>query len=324
MEQKQLSLCIMTKSDASLSPNCLKDMKEIADEILVADLGSDDCTRQLVRQSGAKVYQPKWEDDFSKIKNFCMDHATGQWVLFLQADEVISHDQLKELKFLLQNPNAEAYLFNVTNIQKDPLISSPAQLVRLIRNRPNYRFRYRSFEYIPDEELYALQASGLQITHAGEKPAECLLEERIRLLPIDLKEHPQDGYVWYLQGIAFLNQKKYEESAASFKRALQSFGGGYLYVPHLYKCLGICLLSLGRSAEAEQILSEGFKLFPFYNDLLILRAKLYNQLGRKTEASMDLEICLALRKGVNVCVPQPEMDVSIIENMLKKIRTGLN
>lgn len=322
--QKQLSLCIITKNDEAFFPDCLKDIEEIVDEILVVDLGSNDRTTELAKQYGAVVYQPKWEDDFSKIKNFCMNHAAGKWVLFLQADEVISCEQLKELKFLLQNPNVEGYLFDLDDRQEKQIVYSPAQFLRLIRNRKNYRFCYRSFEYIPDEELYALQSSGLCITHRGEKTVGWQQKERLRLLQTDLKEHPQDGYVRYLEGIELLNQKKYQKSAASFELSHQAFGGGYLYSPHLYKCLGGCLLSLGQNTKAEKVLSEGFKLFPFYNDLLVLRAKLYRKLSRNVEALKDLEICLALRQGPNPFVPKPEIDTPAIEEILEEVGTDLN
>ena len=324
MKEKRLSLCILTKDEESFFPNCLNDVKDAVGEILVADLGSSDRTRELASLGGATVYRPEWEDDFSKIRNFCMDRAAGKWVLFLQADEAISREQLKELNLLLQNPVAEGYLIHVDGGQEKQAVSSPAQSLRLIRNRKNYRFHYRSFEYISDEELYSVQDSGLRIAHRGEKDAGRLSEEKSRLLQMDLKEHPQDGYLRYMEGLELLNQEKYKESAASLELAYHAFGGGYLYSPHLYKCLGACLLSLGRNAAAEEVLNEGFWLFPFYTDLLVLRAELYGRIGRKEEALKDMETCLALLKSPNACVPKPEIDSSAAGEILEEIRAGLD
>ena len=321
-EQKQLSLCVITKNEEAFFPGCLNDMKEVADEMLVADLGSGGRSSALVRQAGAEVYQPAWEDDFSKIKNFCLDHAAGQWVLFLQADEVVSLEQRKELKVLMQNPGAEGYLFDLDDGGKG--VSSPTQLLRLIRNRKNYRFRYRSYESIPEEELYSLQSCALRITRRGEKTGGWQMEERRRLLQTDVKEHPQDGYLRYLLGIELMNQGKFEESADAFGLARRAFNGGYLYVPHLYKCLGLCLSFLGRHKEAEEVLSEGFLLFPFYTDLLVLRAELYRRLGRGTEVLKDLKTCLALQKSPSACVPEPETDRFAVEKMLAETRAGLS
>lgn len=320
-EKKKLSLCIITKNEESFFPDCLKNMEGTADEIIVADLGSGDRTLELAKQAGAAVYQPVWEDDFSSIKNFCMDHAAGEWVLFMQADETIPHDQLKELKLLMLNPAAEGYLFDVDRREKQAVVC-PAQSLRLVRNRKNYRFRYRSFEYIPDEELYSILRSGIRITHSAGMTAGWQTEERTRHLQTDIKEHPQDGYIRYLKGIQLLNQEEYKESAASFELALHAFGGGYLYTPYLYKCLGICLLALSRLKTAEEVLSEGAWLFPFFTDLLVLRAGLYHQLDRDAEALKDLEICLTLRSAPNACVPVPEIDISDVVKMLEEIRAG--
>jgi len=321
-DKKRLSLCVITKNDEAFLTDCLNDMKEVADEILVVDIGSGDRTLELAKQAGASVYQPEWENDFSKIKNYCMDHVAGQWVLFLQADEAISPSQREELKLLLKNPCAEGYLIYVDYSQEERVISSPAQFLRLIRNRKEYRFRYRSFEYIPDETLYSLQGCRLSITHRGEKTVGWQMEERIRLLKEDLKECPQDSYLRYLEGIELLNQEKYEESTVSFELSRQTVNWGYLYAPHLYKCLSFALLSLERYQEAEKVLNEGVRNFTFYNDLLVLRAELYRQLGRSRESREDLETCLALRKGPNAYVPGPEIETAIIQKMLEEIQAG--
>lgn len=321
-EQKKLSLCIMTKNEESFIPSCLKNMEGAADEIIVADIGSGDRTAELARQFGAAVYRPEWEDDFSKIKNFCMDHATGDWVLFLQADEAIPPDQFKELRLLMLNPAAEGYLINVEDRLEKRAAACPANFLRLLRNRKNYRFRYRSYEYIPDEELYSILSCSIRITRSGEKAAGWQTKERSRLLQTDLKEHPQDSYIRYLEGIELLNQEKYEESAAYFELAFHAFSGGYLYTPHLYKCLGVCLLALSRHKAAEEVLSEGAWFFPFFTDLLVLRAGLYRQLDRDVEALKDLEICLTLLNAPNACVPEPEIDISVAMKMLEEIRAG--
>ncbi|MCI1965849.1 MAG: glycosyltransferase [Oscillospiraceae bacterium] len=323
-EQKRLSLCVITKNDEEFLPACLSDMSEIADEMLVVDLGSADRTVELAEQAVAVVYQPEWEDDFSKIRNFCMEHAVGQWVLFLQADEVLSSPQRKNLRLLLQNPNAEAYLLYVDFKEGERGISSPAQFLRLYRNRKEYRFRYRSFAYIPDEILYSVQDAHLCITHRGEQTVGWQLKEQIRLLKEDEKEHPQDGYVRYLEGIELLNLEKFEQSVEPFEAARQAIAGGNLYVPHLYKCYGYCLMALERYEEAEKILTEGIQTFTFYNDLLALRAQNYDQQGRSAEAIADLETCLTLRKRPNPYVPGPEIQASVLQELWEKINLGRN
>lgn len=322
-ERKKLSLCIIVKDDELYLPACLNAVKDAADEIIVADIGSGDRTEELTEPFGAVVYRPLWEDDFSKIMNFCMDHATGDWVLFLQADETISPEQYKELRLLMLNPAAESYLFHVQEEPESVFAASPAETLRLLRNRKNYRFRCRSFPYIPDEELYSVLNSGITITRS-ENSSGWRTPERTRLLHTDLTEHPYDGYLRYLKGLELFNQLKYEQSAASFELALHAFSGGYLYTPHLYKCLGICFLALSRHKAAEEVLSEGAWLFPCYTDLLALRAQLYHQLGMDAEAIADLRTCLTVLNTPNAYVPQPETGISAIADMLAELQAAQN
>lgn len=324
MEEKaKLSLCIITKNDAAFLPVCLNEMKDVADEILVADLGSKDRTPELAEQAGATVYRLKWENNFSQIKNFCMEHASGKWVLFLQADEILPTEQHAELRLLLKNPNAEGYLLYVDYHQEERGISSPAQFLRLIRNRSEYRFHYRSFPYIPDEVLYSLQNCSLHITHRGERSIGWQLEKMQTLLKEDLREHPTDGYLQYMEGIELLNQEKFEESTESFEAARRAITGGYLYVPHLYKCYGYALMALDRQEKAEEILTEGVQYTPFYNDLLVLLAELHHQRGQSQRALQDLETCVALRSKLNPYVPAPEIDPAILQEMWEEIKTDL-
>lgn len=319
-EQNMLSLCIITKNDEAHISRCLKNMEGIADEMLVADLGSVDHTPDIAKECGAVVYHLEWEESFSKVCNFCMDHAAGKWVLFLQADEIIPPEQHKEFKLLLQNPAAEGYIFDIDDRREERAVAFPSQSFRLLRNRKNYRFYYRSFAYIPEEELYSIVNSGIVIARSAEAPG-LQNEERLRLIDMDLAEHPQDAYVRYLEGVRLFNQDQYKQSAASFELALHGLYGGYIYAPYLYKYLSVCLLALSRYQAAEEVLSEGTLLFPFFTDLLVLRAELYLQLGRNIEAEKDLEVCLMLQNTPNACVPKPEIERAVIVSMLEEIQS---
>lgn len=318
--QKQLSLCVITKNEESFLPACLKAMDGIADETIVADLGSQDGTADLARRAGAAVYTPAWEGDFSRIRNFCMERASGEWVLFLEATETIAREQVKELELLLQNPTAEAYLVESDDGQEKGAVTLPTQSLRLLRNRAGYRFRYRSFAYIPDEELFSVQNCGLRVVRLG-KGAEWQAKERIELLQKDIEERQQDGYLRYVKGVLLLQAGKYKESAASFEIARRAFCGGYLYTPHLYKCLAICFLALERYDVAEELLAEGALLFPFYTDIQFLRAELYAKLNKTAQALQLLETCLVLQKCPAVCVPRPQTGIHDIEKAIEKLRS---
>ncbi len=80
--------------------NCLSKVGSLVDEIIVVDTGSTDKTKDVAKIFGAKVFDFKWNNNFSDARNFSLSKATGDWILILDADEVISpkdHDRMRKL-----------------------------------------------------------------------------------------------------------------------------------------------------------------------------------------------------------------------------------
>ena len=83
----RISACVITKNESESLPKWLDSMGRIADEMVVVDTGSTDETVSIARAAGARVCFFQWVDDFAAAKNYALDQATGDWVLFLDADE---------------------------------------------------------------------------------------------------------------------------------------------------------------------------------------------------------------------------------------------
>jgi hypothetical protein len=83
-----LSACIIVRDEAQMLPGCLATV-DFCDEVLVVDSGSTDATVELARGAGARVLEHPWPG-FAAQRNFALEHATGDWVLEVDADERIS------------------------------------------------------------------------------------------------------------------------------------------------------------------------------------------------------------------------------------------
>jgi glycosyltransferase involved in cell wall biosynthesis len=86
----RISLCMIVKDEENDLVKCIQSVKPVVDEIIVVDTGSADRTKDIATALGAKVFEFSWENDFSAARNFSISQARGDWVLILDADEVIS------------------------------------------------------------------------------------------------------------------------------------------------------------------------------------------------------------------------------------------
>lgn len=318
---KLLSVCVMVSGDEAYLPGALAEMKEIADELLVIEgehSGRSAAIEEMATKAGAVFHSAQQAGDYGGIKNFCLDHAEGKWVLFLRAGERIDQEAKANLLELLRNPNAEGYLLNAENYPENYAVFSPVQSLRLLRNRAEYRFDYASFELVDALESGIYDAfTPIHNLDLGALSQE--LDARIARLEKELQQNPDDSYLHYGYGVALINRQDMETAITQLQLALAALNLNALYAPHLFKCLGWALLACERLDEALEVLNQGIMEYPFYTDLMVLRGELYAQLGKKEEALTELENCLEIKEVPDLNVPGAEIDESIISEMIEQL-----
>jgi glycosyltransferase involved in cell wall biosynthesis/Tfp pilus assembly protein PilF len=83
----KVSLCLIARDEEALIRGALESVFGAVDELIVVDTGSVDDTRSIARKAGALVIDHPWQDDFSAARNAAIAHATGDWILVIDADE---------------------------------------------------------------------------------------------------------------------------------------------------------------------------------------------------------------------------------------------
>ncbi|MBI2523263.1 glycosyltransferase [Candidatus Woesearchaeota archaeon] len=102
-----VSLCMIVKDEEGYIEKCISSVKNIIDEIIIIDTGSNDKTKEIAKNLNAKIYDFEWSDDFSAARNFSISKATKDWILVLDADETISNKDLETIKNLTNNNSNE-------------------------------------------------------------------------------------------------------------------------------------------------------------------------------------------------------------------------
>ncbi|MCR2806392.1 tetratricopeptide repeat-containing glycosyltransferase family 2 protein [Paenibacillus soyae] len=92
-----ITLCLIVRNEQSALGNCLESVKDAVDEIVIVDTGSTDDTRALAGRYTNNVYDFEWIDDFAAARNFCFSLATSDYILWLDADDVLLEEDRRKL-----------------------------------------------------------------------------------------------------------------------------------------------------------------------------------------------------------------------------------
>ena len=84
-----ISLCMIVKNEEEVLARYLDCVRQLVDEIIICDTGSNDHTKEIAQQYTDRVFDFKWVDDFAAARNFSFSKATMDYILWLDADDVI-------------------------------------------------------------------------------------------------------------------------------------------------------------------------------------------------------------------------------------------
>lgn len=111
----KITTLILAKNEEQHIVDCIKTV-QFTDEVLVIDDYSTDRTKELAESMGARVIQHAMNGDWGQQQTFAIQHASHEWVLFLDADERISEPLAKEIREAVEKNEQKAYLIRRENL----------------------------------------------------------------------------------------------------------------------------------------------------------------------------------------------------------------
>ena len=166
-----ISVCMIVKNEEKRLAACLESLLPIADEIIIADTGSTDGTKELARRYTDKIYDFKWIDDFAAARNFVFGKAKMDYIYTADADEVIDEKNIELFKKVKQAllPEIEIVQMHYLNLMEENTVYNSRRELR-----PKLFKRLRSFEWInPVHETVRLEPvvydSDIEIMHLALK-----------------------------------------------------------------------------------------------------------------------------------------------------------
>lgn len=198
----RLTVCVITKNEEKFIEACLKSVRPIADQIVVVDTGSTDRTVEIAKSIGAEVHAFAWCDDFSAARNAALQHARGNWVLMLDADEELPAAEHAHLKSDLKQAQSMGLRLPLVNAGQES--EGRSFVPRLFRNAPGLFYQGRIHEQLFPSLLPLCKAWSLdtrlgtaQILHHGYSKELVAdrnkIERNLALLKKALGEQPDDA-----------------------------------------------------------------------------------------------------------------------------------
>lgn len=274
----KLSACYMVKNEAHNLPQSLSSVCKAVDEIIVVDTGSTDQTKELAAAYGANVYDFFWQDDFSAPRNFALDQAIGDWIIFLDADEVFIYPQAIRgavETIAVMKPECDGILIPRGDVDDEGKVFNEDYSLRIFPRRADLRYQGRIHENIrkvgamnlhrADERLY-IHHTGYRASMIREK-----CERNLIYLKQEIAQHGALPQYDVFLADCYFGLQDYELALHSAERALDSDvtvvgGRGNLHHIRIESLRQLQKPLLEQLRTADQALAEYPEVPEFYGE----------------------------------------------------------
>ncbi|MBR2179968.1 MAG: glycosyltransferase [Selenomonadaceae bacterium] len=315
----KISVCYIVKNEEHNLPRSIDSLKDQVDEIVVVDTGSTDNTIEVAKSYGAKVFESPWNNDFSTPRNMALDNATGDWIIFLDADEYFSEATAKNVRQVIEQSDKfgkNGLLVNLVNIDvdKDNKILDTTYILRMYRNIKEWRFVGRIHEELRKsgggtiDKVSLVPTNKLELYHTGYSTSINADKARrnLELLLAELKltDHPEKIYGYIAQ--CYNGLFDYENAE---KYAIMDIDGGRretTFASSSYRILlNILAKNPKRMEDRLKFVARAIQDFPETPEFYAEYAECLAAVKRYSEAIEEME--MALNKFVSYDSLEPMM-----------------
>lgn len=273
---------MIVKNGAETLRPCLESVRGVVEQIVIADTGCTDNTREIAGEFQADIISVPWENDFAKARNVALEPIKTDWVLILDADEELDRDASKNMPALMQATDVGGYLTPIRNYvgirfsrgwdrtsvpndgrhprAKDAPAYFTHENCRFFRRDPRIYFTGRVHELVENQVKalgYKLGMANFCIHHFGQMAETQVRDDKAvfyrELLRLRVQDYPNDPLGWVQLGLQEYEQfKNTEEALRCFARCLEiepKVNEAWLFTGMIY-------IDLGKNEEALRALEN--------------------------------------------------------------------
>jgi len=218
----QLSLCMIVRDEERNLPGCLDSAAGAMDEIVIVDTGSADRTAEIAGRYTDRIFTFNWIDDFAAARNFSYSKATKDFIMWLDADDIITpenYDKLLRLKPFLTGDVDYVLAQYRTHYNDDGSASMIFPKVRISRRAMDLRW------YGAVHENLEIRGKGLSVDlyvdHKHKDPRESH-ERDMRILKKEIDSGRTDYHIYLFYGLARYYEGHWDEAERYFNMLIDA------------------------------------------------------------------------------------------------------
>jgi tetratricopeptide (TPR) repeat protein len=297
----KLSVCMIVKDEALNLEKTLPSLSRHADEIIVLDTGSTDNTIAVAEKYGARVYRFTWINDFSAARNQSLQYATGDFILWADADELCTDEELAKLKEILSTSKAKAFALNLYECDLDTCEKkSGYPRVKVFRNGQGYHFVRPINEQLIDQQEKIVEGETIPVAiyhwgaYLGKEKMALKNKRYVEWYSAALEQSPDDAHIHFLLANKLTALGRKEEALEHYTRAADLAKGTAFGIESLEKRADI-LLQLKKLPEAAAAVEELTTIDPNNIPARNVAASIMLVIGKVDNAIAILQEALSLK-----------------------------
>lgn len=292
-KKARISLCMIVRDEERVIRDCLTSAMPYFYETIVVDTGSTDHTREIAEECGAKVFDFPWQDSFSAARNESIRHATGDWIMWMDADDTLPMSSGAAILQAVLSAPAQIHGFVVPVQFVDDGTNSGTRVdhVKLFRRLPGVEFSLRIHEQI----LPSLTQHGGQIArceavvmHSGydtsEEGQKKKRERDSKLLKLDLEENPDHPFVLFNLGMTEHFLGNHENACMWLQKSIDVSSGSESHLRKAYSLKGVSTRLLVSPQAAVRVFEAGLKAVGWDAELWFHLGVTQSQMGNIDQA----------------------------------------
>ncbi len=298
----RVSLCMIVRDEEQNLEACLAPVADLVDEIVIVDTGSRDSTKAIAHRFTPHVYDFAWCDDFSAARNESLKRATGDWILWLDADDRVRPQDVVRLRDVVSQLDERPRALMMDVLLPPPELNEEPRVVshpRLFRRHPEIQWRGRvheqlqpAFETLGYERIF----TNVQIEHVGyldRALTERKLRRKLRLLRMDYAVDPDDKSTLLHLATALCATKSAQQAKIHLMHLISLSDESADYMRWAYEALTQIALREGQIHQALEYAARGLARFAGSDHLLFLQASAHYLLGDYAATARTLEILIS-------------------------------